>query len=689
MSQAEDLLNSLIADSEVEEHIIIGKDRFIQVPQNLKKIAVQYDHNVRTVTFDCPRYSDGRDLSTMIISVNYLRPDGEPGLYTVKEIRIDETDETLMHFDWVIEDDVTAVNGTLSFLICAKKTNSDGINENHWNTELNQEMTISKGLNCTEQIINRYPDLIAQILLRLDEVEKNQGSGSGSDSGSGSGLDATGAAINQVPTADGEGNWSWKGIEFPEQITDTHINELIDAKLGEATLNVETDKTLTQEGKAADSKITGEKITELKGDLNNYAKSAFRYIPTTENNKFCRWDTGKIQSSEGKSVCSRIPVTELENVEIYSNNNVYSICFFNDETFISGSGGSSPRPKSFSIPANCNNVIISFDGLDTNIVLVYRSKIDDYIVNNQVLPTYEFSVKTMGKFMRWDNGKIFVTTDYMMSQPFIVESGKEYYVTGAITIAACFLNGSTFVSGTALNGVDHFTIPEGCNRCVVDFEFISDLPTIMVRDPLLRNTSLCYGKVLGCLGDSITQGAGNNNHSWVDKMQSMCGFKSVYNYGVSGDTIEKMHDRIDAMESTLDYITLFGGTNNALWSNSQSIADFKASFDSLVSSIIEKYPTSKVLGIIPPKYNYSSGDVTRNWNVPTSPNNLKLIDFVNAEIEIYSKYSVPIVNLFSCCNIQPDINAQKIGLMPDGVHPNQKGYFDFIAPKIAEALKSI
>lgn len=424
----------------------------------------------------------------------------------------------------------------------------------------------------------------------------------------------------------------------------------------------------------------------LKEDLKNYAKSDFRYVPTTENNKFCRWDTGIIQPLDGKSVSSRIPVEEFENVKIYSNNDIFDICFFNGETFISGSNA---LPKSFSIPANCNNVIISFNGLDTNIALVYTSKIDDYIVNTQVLPAYEFNVETTKYFMRWDNGKIYPSNDYMMTKPFIVEPNREYYVTGAVTIAACFLNGSTFVSGTALNGVDHFTIPEGCNRCVVDFNIITDLPTIMVRDPLLRNTSLCYGKVLGCLGDSITQGVGNNNHSWVDKMQIMCGFKSVYNYGVSGDTIEKMHDRIDAMESTLDYITLFGGTNNALWSNSQSISDFKSAFDSLVSSIIEKYPTSKVLGIIPPKYNYSSGDVTRNWNVPTSPNNLKLIDFVNAEIEIYSKYSVPIVNLFSCCNIQPDINAQKIGLMPDGVHPSQKGYFDFIAPKIAEALKSI
>ena len=222
-------------------------------------------------------------------------------------------------------------------------------------------------------------------------------------------------------------------------------------------------------------------LSEINGNLNEYAKSDFRYIPTIENNKFCRWDTGKIQSFDGKSVCSRIPVTELEKVEIYSNNNIASICFFNDETFISGKGGSSTTPNSYSIPENCNNVIISFDGLDTNIALIYRSKINDYIVNTQVLPTYEFSVKTTKGFMRWDNGVIGITNDYMMTQPFIVEPSKEYYVTGAITVAACFLIGNTFVSGIALNGVDHFTIPEGCNRCVVDFNIIADLPTIMVK----------------------------------------------------------------------------------------------------------------------------------------------------------------------------------------------------------------
>lgn len=215
MSQAEDLLNSLTTDSE-EEHIIISSDRVIKVPDSLKKIAVQFDNNVRTVTFDCPRYSDGRDLSTMVICINYLLPNGDPGMYVVDAVEVDENDNTLMHFDWIIEEYVTKVNGTLSFLVCAKKTKSDGTNENHWNTELNQEMTISKGLNCGEQIVNQNPDVIAHILLRLDTIESKPGLE----------FDATEAKENQILMADGNGNWVWKDPETTEVETDT-IEEIL------------------------------------------------------------------------------------------------------------------------------------------------------------------------------------------------------------------------------------------------------------------------------------------------------------------------------------------------------------------------------------------------------------------------------------------------------------------------------
>ena len=39
-----------------EPHIVIDDDRYIAVPKKLRRLAVQHDHNVETVTFDCPRY---------------------------------------------------------------------------------------------------------------------------------------------------------------------------------------------------------------------------------------------------------------------------------------------------------------------------------------------------------------------------------------------------------------------------------------------------------------------------------------------------------------------------------------------------------------------------------------------------------------------------------------------------------
>lgn len=72
---------------ESEPHIIIGKDRIIRVPDELKHLAVQYEHNVTSVTFDCPRYSDGIDLLDLMLYVNYYRQDNTPGSYAVTDAR--------------------------------------------------------------------------------------------------------------------------------------------------------------------------------------------------------------------------------------------------------------------------------------------------------------------------------------------------------------------------------------------------------------------------------------------------------------------------------------------------------------------------------------------------------------------------------------------------------------------------
>lgn len=169
MSSAEDIFASMNIE---EPHIVIGSDRKIIVPDKLKRIAVQFDHNIETVTFDCPRYWDGHDMSTMAVYINYMRSDSKPGSYKADNVRVDETDDTIMHFDWTITRNVSDVKGQLAVLVCVRNVDGDGNEQNHWNSELCKDMYVSEGMKCGESIVDLYPDVITQILTNLNIIEK-------------------------------------------------------------------------------------------------------------------------------------------------------------------------------------------------------------------------------------------------------------------------------------------------------------------------------------------------------------------------------------------------------------------------------------------------------------------------------------------------------------------------------------
>lgn len=173
MSQADELLMSLEEDviETASSNIVIGMDRFITVPDSLKKIAVQYDHDIETVTFDCPRYWDEHDLSQMRIYVNYMRADAVLGSHVCSNVLVDAADDSIMHFDWTISGHVTYVSGTITFLICVKNVDADGNEENIWHTEINSDMYVSTGMKCHDTILRRYPDIITQLLYRMDQSE--------------------------------------------------------------------------------------------------------------------------------------------------------------------------------------------------------------------------------------------------------------------------------------------------------------------------------------------------------------------------------------------------------------------------------------------------------------------------------------------------------------------------------------
>ena len=170
MATAEELLQNL--NSESEEHIVIGSDRHIIVPNSLKRIAVQYDHDVETVTFDCPRYWDNIDMSNMAIYINYMRSDKYTDSYPVDAVTIDENDPGIMHFNWTISRNVTEVKGNLTFLVCIKKTDDSGYEYNHWNSELCTSMYVSEGMETNEQVLEAFPDLVTELLLQVNTLAK-------------------------------------------------------------------------------------------------------------------------------------------------------------------------------------------------------------------------------------------------------------------------------------------------------------------------------------------------------------------------------------------------------------------------------------------------------------------------------------------------------------------------------------
>ena len=179
MSQADELLDSLAMDymsvgnADDELHIVVNPDRTITIPDELKHIAVQYDHNVETVTFDCPRYWDGYDFSNMGVYVNYKRTDGYRDQYPVKNLRVDDADESIIHFEWTISKNVTLVQGNITFLICIKTTNDD--EGPHWNSRLNSELIIDPGMECSAQIVESEPDALEDIIDRMNKLEEDLG----------------------------------------------------------------------------------------------------------------------------------------------------------------------------------------------------------------------------------------------------------------------------------------------------------------------------------------------------------------------------------------------------------------------------------------------------------------------------------------------------------------------------------
>lgn len=144
--------------------LINPENRAITVPESEKIFGVANDGNAERKYFRCPKVvGDNIDLSTMHLYINYQNANGQKYPYLVEDIR---TDGDYITFSWLIGPDVVAYKGQIKFIVCAKK--GDGTIP-EWNTTI-AEGTVLEGLEATDEVVERNPDIIEQILTRLDNV---------------------------------------------------------------------------------------------------------------------------------------------------------------------------------------------------------------------------------------------------------------------------------------------------------------------------------------------------------------------------------------------------------------------------------------------------------------------------------------------------------------------------------------
>ena len=240
MGATEDLLRSM--PGEVGEdgtvYLTIDPDtRVITVPSNEKTFGVETDKDSERKYFRCPRIvGDNIDLSQHKIYISYVSTTSKmlkifpkaDGSYWCDDVAVDGDYIT---FSWKLSGNVFKEPGFVAFKVLAKKTDGDVL-KIRWNTAPafgTVLLTVPDG----ESVEERYPDIVTQLLERMDAVEA-------------------------IAT---------------EEAMQGYVNEY----LGEHP--VQLDKTLTDNTKAAPAGVVG----ELKSDIEYFKDDVAKAFNVTEN----------------------------------------------------------------------------------------------------------------------------------------------------------------------------------------------------------------------------------------------------------------------------------------------------------------------------------------------------------------------------------------------------------------------
>lgn len=183
MPSVDELLNAAeVAEAtltETNDKIEIDADtRTMMIPDTERIFGVMSDEKGERKYFRCKRFvGNGIDLSKLSLRIVFQNASGlDTGRdkYIVTDLATEGED--YVTFSWELSRKVTAYKGTISFIVCAIKTNSDGTITNEWNTTLaNGEVLDGLEANGTqkqEEVARDYYNQLEAELLKVANEQK-------------------------------------------------------------------------------------------------------------------------------------------------------------------------------------------------------------------------------------------------------------------------------------------------------------------------------------------------------------------------------------------------------------------------------------------------------------------------------------------------------------------------------------
>lgn len=173
-------------------YVIDTKTRLITKESGAPDEVVQYDDNSERFTFKIDDDIEGYSLVANAytrIEIHYVNVGNgtsnrktNEGVYIVKDLDLEGTGtQHYCKFSWLLSQNGTKLAGTIKFQVHVIDGDPSINDEDRfkWNTKIYSAINVAEGLNCTELVVEKNPDIIQAFEERIANLEKNGGGGSG------------------------------------------------------------------------------------------------------------------------------------------------------------------------------------------------------------------------------------------------------------------------------------------------------------------------------------------------------------------------------------------------------------------------------------------------------------------------------------------------------------------------------